>query len=83
VAGRYFGALSENNSSEVMFEQAGNYIPVGWPNFLGPEIAKWFDTNGAEGMATPGHMGMERVVELWRKGKTVPREMRVPMGKEI
>ena len=73
----------ENNSSEVMFEQAGNYIPVNFPNPLGPAIARWFDTGGAEGQPPPGHMGMERVVELWRKGRTIPREMRVPLGKEI
>ena len=73
----------ENNSSEVMFEQAGNYIPVNFPNPLGPAIARWFDTGGAEGQPPPGHMGMERVVELWRKGRTIPREMRGPLGKEI
>ncbi len=73
----------ENSTSETLFEQAGNYIPVNWPNTLGPEISKWFDTGGKEGKAPPPIMEMEKVVDLWRKGRTLPREDRVPLGKEM
>jgi hypothetical protein len=75
--------LWENNSSEVMFEQAGNYVPVNFPNSIGPEIAKWFDTGGKEGKKPPPQFEMEKVVELWRKGRTVPRAERKPLGQEI
>jgi peptide/nickel transport system substrate-binding protein len=75
--------LWENNSSEVLFEQAGQYIPVNFPNWIGPEISKWFDTGGQQGTPPPDGFDMDKVVDLWRRGRTLPRDQRKPLGQDI
>jgi peptide/nickel transport system substrate-binding protein len=72
-----------NDSSAHMFVGPGHTFPTSdtSPGQSGTLYAKWFQSGGKEGKVPPDWL--RNVMDMWRKGTSVPEEEQIKIGKEI
>jgi peptide/nickel transport system substrate-binding protein len=77
---------------QVTLQFTGAEDPFTFPDFLfpynqfasgsvvGPEFARWFQSNGASGVRPPDEI--VAIMELWRHGRLAPPDERIRVGQE-
>jgi peptide/nickel transport system substrate-binding protein len=73
-----------NGGTELLYLFPRHAIPVGPPSeaFMGPEHAKWYASNGAQGKK-PEDPNMLKVFELYRRAAGQREEERIKIAQEI
>lgn len=71
----------DNGGTERPFGNAANLFASGKDLGFGFRLGQWFASDGKQGTAPPPEM--QRMMNLWRKGRSVPEDERIEIGKEI
>jgi peptide/nickel transport system substrate-binding protein len=74
-----------NDGTDTLFVYPFWFIPidntVGTGGWVSPPYGTWFSSNGEKGVEPPAPM--RKVMELYKKGFSVPSNERVALGKEM
>jgi len=71
-----------NDGSELLYGFPGHALPVGPTVLMGPEIGKWFASNGAQGMK-PEDPQLIKVLDMFRAGPGLEEAERTKQIQEI
>src|SRR5690606_7272317 len=74
--------LWANDGSELLYGYPNHALPVTGTVLMGPEIGKWFASNGSQGME-PEDPQMLKVLELYRAGPGLEEAERIKQVQEI
>lgn len=74
--------LWANDGSELLYGYPNHALPIAPTVLMGPEIGKWFASNGAQGMK-PEDPELEKALDLFRKGPGLEGEARTKQIQEI
>ena len=76
-------AVWSNGGSSALWLYPRHVLPVNLVEaYMGPDIARWYNSDGEEGMAPP-YPEMERALDLFRLGYSVGSEERNKLAQEI
>ena len=93
LEGTLFGMRMISGELQMTLQSTFSEDPFIYPDFLFPsspyasgallgvEYAQWFRSNGARGQKPPPDL--VEIMELWRRGRSLPDEQRLEAGREI